>query len=111
MSRWRRKGRGWPSGSRMSPACARSRPWVRTASVSARIQQIKYLTPADPFLFLRVFTRAGGPLPLVALLSFLVPLVAIGLCFDLVTSDHNQRTLSRVLSQPIYRDALLLGKF
>jgi ABC-2 type transport system permease protein len=44
-------------------------------------------------------------------LSFLVPLVSIGLGFDLVNSEHNQRTLSRVLSQPIYRDALLFGKF
>jgi ABC-2 type transport system permease protein len=50
-------------------------------------------------------------LPFVALLSFLVPLVAIGIGFDLVNSEHNQRTLSRVLSQPIYRDALLFGKF
>ena len=81
------------------------------AAVYASIQQIKEITAEDPFLFLRVFTRAGGPLPLVALLSFLVPLVAIGLGFDLVNSEHNQRTLSRVLSQPIYRDALLLGKF
>lgn len=64
----------------------------------------------DPYLFLRLFTR-GTPLPFVALLSFLVPLMSIGLGFDLVNSEHNQRTLSRVLSQPIYRDALLLGKF
>ena len=40
-----------------------------------------------------------------------MPLVSIGLGFDLVNSEHNQRTLSRVLSQPIYRDALLFGKF
>src|SRR5205085_87291 len=38
-------------------------------------------------------------------------LVAIGLGFDLVNSEHNQRTLSRILAQPIYRDALLFGKF
>jgi ABC-2 type transport system permease protein len=81
------------------------------AAVYAAIQQIREVTAEDPFLFLRLFTRAGGPLPLVALLSFLVPLVSIGLGFDLVNSEHNQRTLSRVLSQPIYRDALLLGKF
>jgi ABC-2 type transport system permease protein len=81
------------------------------AAVYAAIQQIKEITAEDPFLFLRLFTRAGGPLPLVALLSFLVPLVAIGLGFDLINSEHNQRTLSRVLAQPIYRDALLLGKF
>jgi ABC-2 type transport system permease protein len=79
-------------------------------SVYTAIQQIKEVTAEDPFLLLRVFT-SGTPLPFVALLSFLVPLVAIGLGFDLVNSEHNQRTLSRVLSQPIYRDALLLGKF
>jgi ABC-2 type transport system permease protein len=37
--------------------------------------------------------------------------MAIGLGFDLVNSEFNRRTLSRVLSQPLYRDALLLGKF
>ncbi len=84
---------------------------VAAVTVYAAIQQIKEVTAEDPFLFLRLFTRAGGPLPLVALLSFLVPLVSIGLGFDLVNSEHNQRTLSRVLAQPIYRDALLLGKF
>jgi ABC-2 type transport system permease protein len=75
------------------------------------IAQIREQIAEDPFLFLKLFTRAGGALPLAAVLSFLVPLVAIGLGFDLVNSEHNQRTLSRVLSQPIYRDALLLGKF
>lgn len=80
------------------------------AVVRGAIDQIKEITAEDPFLFLRLFTR-GGPLPLVALLSFLVPLVAIGLGFDSVNGEHNRRTLSRVLSQPIYRDALLFGKF
>jgi ABC-2 type transport system permease protein len=47
----------------------------------------------------------------VSFLSFLVPLMAIGLGFDAVNSEHNRRTLSRILSQPIYRDALLFGKF
>jgi ABC-2 type transport system permease protein len=80
------------------------------AVVRGAIDQIKEITAEDPFLFLRLFTR-GGPLPLVALLSFLVPLVAIGLGFDAVNGEHNRRTLSRILAQPIYRDALLMGKF
>jgi ABC-2 type transport system permease protein len=79
-------------------------------SVYVTIQQVGEVTAEDPYLLLRFFTR-GTPLPFVALLSFLVPLVSIGLGFDLVNSEHNQRTLSRVLSQPIYRDALLFGKF
>jgi ABC-2 type transport system permease protein len=79
-------------------------------SVYGAIQQITESSAEDPYLLLRLFTR-GTPLPFVALLSFLVPLVSIGIGFDLVNSEHNQRTLSRVLSQPIYRDALLFGKF
>jgi ABC-2 type transport system permease protein len=78
--------------------------------VSLGINPIKESTAEDPFLFLRLFTRSS-PLPLVALLSFLVPLIAIGLGFDSVNGEHNRRTLSRILSQPIYRDALLFGKF
>jgi len=66
----------------------------------------------DPFLFLKLFTTARDPLPAFAgLLGFLVPLVAIALGFDAINSEFNRRTLSRVLAQPIYRDALLLGKF
>jgi ABC-2 type transport system permease protein len=80
------------------------------AVVRGAIEQIKEITAEDPYLFLRLFTR-GSPLPLVALLSFLVPLIAIGLGFDSVNGEHNRRTLSRVLAQPIYRDALLFGKF
>jgi len=40
-----------------------------------------------------------------------VPIIAIALTFDSINSEFNRRTMSRVLSQPIYRDALLLGKF
>jgi ABC-2 type transport system permease protein len=76
---------------------------------------IREVTSEDPFLLLRLFTRSGEGLPsfvsFVSVISFLVPLVAIGIGFDLVNSERNQRTLSRILAQPIYRDALLFGKF
>jgi ABC-2 type transport system permease protein len=82
------------------------------AVVYTGIQQIREVSAEDPFLLLRLFTRAGEGLPsLVSILSFFVPLVAIGLGFDLINSERNQRTLSRILAQPIYRDALLFGKF
>jgi ABC-2 type transport system permease protein len=82
------------------------------AAVYAAIQTIRDVSAQDPFLFLRLFTTAKEPLPsFVAFLGFLVPLMAIGLGFDAVNGEHNRRTLSRILSQPIYRDALLFGKF
>src|ERR1700674_1211761 len=85
---------------------------VALAALYGAIQQIKDTTAEDPFLFLRLFTTSRDPLPsFVAFLSFLVPLMAIGLGFDSVNGEHNRRTLSRILSQPIYRDALLFGKF
>ncbi|HTE36375.1 MAG TPA: ABC transporter permease subunit, partial [Reyranella sp.] len=68
---------------------------------------------SDQFLFLRIFTVEPERMPLsfVVALNFMIPLIAIGLGFDSVNSEFNRRTLSRVLSQPLYRDALLLGKF
>ncbi len=85
---------------------------VALAALYGAIQQIKDTTAEDPFLFLRLFTTSRDPLPsFVSFLSFLVPLMAIGLGFDAINSEHNRRTLSRILSQPIYRDALLFGKF
>jgi len=77
------------------------------------IQQVKETTAEDPFLFLKLFTtaREGLPFTFVSFLSILVPLIAIGMAFDSINGEHNRRTLSRILAQPIYRDALLFGKF
>ena len=85
---------------------------VALAALYGAIQQIKDTTAEDPFLFLRLFTTSRDPLPsFVSFISFLVPLMAIGLGFDAVNGEYTRRTLSRILSQPIYRDALLFGKF
>lgn len=81
-------------------------------TVYASMQNIRQTVGEDPFLFLRLFTTSKDPVPaFVGFLGFLVPLIAIALAFDAVNGEFNRRTLSRVLSQPIYRDALLLGKF
>jgi ABC-2 type transport system permease protein len=85
---------------------------VSLVTLYVTIKQIRDVTAEDRFLFLRLFTLSSDPWPsFINFLSFLVPLVAIGLGFDSVNGEHNRRTLSRILSQPIYRDALLFGKF
>ncbi len=84
-------------------------------TVSAAIQTLRTTIGEDPFLFLRMFTTTQNvgdiPVSFVLFLSFLIPLAAITLGFDAINGEHNRRTLSRVLAQPIYRDALLAGKF
>ena len=82
------------------------------AAAYAAIRSIRETIGESPFLFLRLLTLSKEPLPsFIALLGFLIPLVAIALGFDAINGEFNRRTLSRVLAQPIYRDALLLGKF
>jgi ABC-2 type transport system permease protein len=81
-------------------------------TVYAALQDLRTTVGQDPFLFLKLFTTGRDPLPaFVGFLGFLVPLMAISLAFDAINGEFNRRTLSRVLAQPIYRDALLLGKF
>ncbi len=75
-------------------------------------EQIRNTTAEDPFLFLRLFAPPGQTLlSFVVVISILVPIMAIGLGFDSVNGEYNRRTMSRILAQPIYRDALLFGKF
>lgn len=82
-------------------------------TVFAALQTLREnASPDDRFIFLRLFTTSQEPIPaFIGFLGFLVPLIAIALAFDAVNGEFNQGTISRVLAQPIYRDALLLGKF
>jgi ABC-2 type transport system permease protein len=81
-------------------------------AVYGAIGRIKDTTAEDAFLFLKLFTVAREPLPsFAAFLGFLLPLVAIALGFDAINGEHSRRTMSRLLAQPIYRDAVLFGKF
>jgi ABC-2 type transport system permease protein len=75
------------------------------------IEQLRTTTSEDAFLLLKLFNPGGQTLSVVAILGFVIPVMAIGLGFDAINGEHNRRTLSRILAQPIYRDALLAGKF
>lgn len=81
-------------------------------TVYAAVQNLRTSVEQDPFLFLKLFTTSQDPLPaFVGFLGFLVPLIAIALAFDAINGEFNRGTMSSVLAQPIYRDALLFGKF
>jgi ABC-2 type transport system permease protein len=81
-------------------------------AVYTAIQDIRSVSGDAPYLFLLLFTYARDPMPsFIALLGFLIPVISIGLGFDSINTEFTRRTLSRILAQPIFRDALLLGKF
>src|SRR5690606_6094284 len=64
-------------------------------------------------LFLKLFTVTVEPVPfpLIVFVGFLAPLLGIMFGFDSVNGERSQGTLPRLLSQPIHRDEVILGKF
>jgi ABC-2 type transport system permease protein len=66
----------------------------------------------NEFVFLRLFTSSGSSLPsFISFISFLGPLVGLALGFDSINGERSRGTLSRLISQPIYRDTVINGKF
>lgn len=75
-------------------------------------EAVKANDPAGSFFFLKLFTATDGSLPsFLVFISFLGPLLGIGLGFDAINSEQNRGTLSRLMAQPIHRDYLLNAKF
>lgn len=63
------------------------------------------------FVFLMLFTSRGALFSLVQFVAFFGPLIGLILGFDTINRERNEGTLSKLLSQPIYRDAVVNGKF
>ena len=80
-------------------------------STGQAIRQNSEMVPPQ-FVFLLLVTSSGDSIfSLATLLGFFGPLVGITLGFDSISGEYARGTLSRVLSQPIYRDSLINGKF
>lgn len=71
------------------------------------------ITENTQFIFLRLFTASGDNVPFSFpfFLSLFIPVVGIALGFDAINSERASGNLSRVLSQPLYRDSVINGKF
>ncbi|MGE4452979.1 MAG: ABC transporter permease [Sphaerochaeta sp.] len=81
------------------------------ASMYVAAQTLRSFVGEDSFMLLNLFTISQDPIPsFLSFISFLVPLSGIALGFDAINSEYQNRTLGRILSQPIYRDVLLFGK-
>ena len=77
----------------------------------------RHITPelegvAKPrYVFLMLFTASGIRFSLTQFVAFFGPLIGLLLGFDTINRERNEGTLSKLLSQPIYRDAVINGKF
>ena len=58
-----------------------------------------------------VFNTPGALFSMVQFVAFFGPLIGIVLGFDAINKERGQGTLIKITSQPIYRDAVINGKF
>jgi len=63
------------------------------------------------YVFLMLFTSSGIQFSLVQFVAFFGPLIGLILGFDTINRERNEGTLSKLLSQSIYRDSVINGKF
>lgn len=64
------------------------------------------------FVFLKLYTTSGNAIPsFMSMIALLGPIIGLALGFDAVNSERMGGTLNRLVSQPIYRDSIIIGKF
>ena len=81
-------------------------------ATSGGIRDVAPLASGSPAVFLKLFTIGSSNLPpLVTWIAFLGPLLGIAFGFDAINNERAERTLPRLLSQPIWRDDVINGKF
>lgn len=76
------------------------------------------VTSVSYFFFLPMYTASilNNPIPLLPnsfleLVAVVLPLMGIALGLDAINSEKNNGTLSRLISQPVYRDSVINAKF
>ncbi|HIU88276.1 MAG TPA: ABC transporter permease [Candidatus Avilachnospira avistercoris] len=83
------------------------------AGVYGAVSNISSAVQSDPDnIFLKLYTLSGEGIPsFMTFIALLGPFVGISLGFDAINSERSDGTLNRLVSQPIYRDAVINGKF
>ena len=82
------------------------------AGLFAAYEGIRGVNIESGFVFLNLFTTSGENIPsLVTFIGIFVPIIGIALGFDAINREYSSGTMSRILSQPIFRDSVINGKF
>jgi ABC-2 type transport system permease protein len=84
---------------------------IIAAMVGMGIQEETRGLAKPTLLFLLLFTSTGKLFSFVQFIGFFGPLIGIILGFDSINRERVSRTLSKLVSQPIYRDSIINAKF
>jgi ABC-2 type transport system permease protein len=81
------------------------------AAIYAAHQGIREAALDPGPIFIKLFTTGEKVPSLTVFIALLVPIIGIALGFDVINGERANGTLNRILSQPIYRDSVINGKF
>lgn len=85
---------------------------VAVHSASGPIRDATETASQTPSVFLLLFTLSPDRVPAFhEFLGILGPLLGIAFGFDAISGERSERTLPRLVSQPIHRDDVINGKF
>jgi len=84
---------------------------ITSYMVGAQIREALEGARAGREAFLLIFTSSYHFLSVVNFIAFFGPLLGIIMGFDAINKEKNAGTLSKLLAQPIWRDAVINGKF
>jgi len=84
---------------------------VSTYMVATNVREALEGVAKPSHVFLLLFTAPGKFFSLVQFIAFFGPLLGIIMGFDAINRERQHRTLAKLVSQPIFRDAVINGKF
>jgi len=84
---------------------------IITSMIGMAIQEELKGMAKPTLLFLLLFTSTGKLFSFVQFIGFFGPLLGIFLGFDSINRERVSRTLSKLVSQPIFRDSIINAKF
>ena len=82
-------------------------------AAAGSVQSAASQASQDPSIFLRLFVIEIGetPFAFTTLVTLIGPLLGIAFGFDAINAERSDRTLPRLVAQPIHRDDVIVGKF
>jgi ABC-2 type transport system permease protein len=82
-------------------------------SAAEGIREVAPEASEIPGIFVLLFTAAPEAVPVsfLSIVLWIAPLLGIAFGFDAINGERSQRTLPRLVAQPIHRDDVINGKF
>jgi ABC-2 type transport system permease protein len=84
---------------------------ILVLSTLSAYQGVNYMRNASSSSFIAIFSGAQYGFSFTYLMVYFGPIIGLALGFDAINKERTSGSLSTLLSQPIYRDSVINGKF